>query len=88
MDRFDAERVEELESSLRREELKVADLRIQLEERLTRIQDLRLEIQTLRADRDRFMSMYQALVTTKTFRYTSFMRNIYGRVRSTNPVHH
>ena len=88
MDRFDRQKVEELESHLRNAELRLADLRIQLEQRLTRIQDLCSEIETLRSDRDRAISMYEALVTTKTFRYTSLMRNLYGRVRSIIPERH
>ena len=88
MDSFDGEKLEELESHLRNANLRLADLRIQLEQRLTRIQDLRSEIETLRADRDRATSMYDALVITKTFRYTSLVRNLYGRVRSIIPERH
>jgi hypothetical protein len=71
--------------ALRRSELRLSDLRVQLEQRLQLIQALRDEssahIRQLVAERDKACADYQNIVATRTFRYTRIAREAYGLIR-------
>lgn len=88
----DESRIEELERRLHNEQMRVSDLRIQLDQRLKRIQQLQTsagpghtltaELHRVRSERDQALLTINDLLNTKTYRYTRVARNLYSRIRS------
>lgn len=85
-DETPTDEVQRLRTELRRAELRVTDLRAQLELRLQTIREMSIDSATQAASAALAESVAQAeldaIRATKLFRLTRGLRHVYGRVRS------